>query len=341
MLPPRPHLRFTPERCVTFTPLDLMLKWTTENFDVDNSSRTDKLANVTIYGLLSLVMKTLVWLCFLVAVASAGYAAPDGSVATPHDRALGLEGAPNFRDIGGYATAKGQHVRWGKVYRSNDLSKLTTADVDRVAALDLVSVIDLRTEEERQHAPSIWLHAPADIYPSAKTTLAPVMHTILTDAATPEGARAGIIKFYTQMPDEYHDEYAAMFHRIAAGKLPILVHCTAGKDRTGVAMAVLLTTLGVPRQTVVEDYALTEKLVPAPAAAAQHPVPVGGAAAPLSPLARLSAESREVLWRSDPAYISAALDSIDREYGSVDVYVKRELGVSKAEVWALRAKLLQ
>jgi protein-tyrosine phosphatase len=287
-------------------------------------------------------MGKLVWLCFLAAVVSTGYAAPpDGSDATRHIRALGLEGAPNFRDIGGYATAKGQHVGWGVVYRSNDLSKLTSADADKVASLDLVSVIDLRTEDERQQAPSIWLHAPTDIYASPKTTLAPVMHTILTDAATPEGARAGITRFYMQMPDEYHEEYAAMFHRIAAGKLPVLVHCTAGKDRTGVAMAVLLTTLGVPRQTVVEDYALTEKLVPAPAAAAQHPAPIGGGAAPLSPLAQLSVESREVLWRSDPAYISAALDSIDREYGSVDVYVERELGVSKLEVRALRAKLLR
>jgi len=288
-------------------------------------------------------MKQLAWLCFLVAVWSGGYAAPDGSdaSASAHVRALGLEGAPNFRDIGGYATANGQKVRWGMVYRSNDLSKLTPADADKVAALDLVSVIDLRTEEERQRAPSIWVQAPTDIYPSPKTTLAPAMHTILTDAETPEGARASFIRFYTQMPDEYHEEYAAMFHRIAAGKLPILVHCTAGKDRTGVAMAVLLTTLGVPRQTVVEDYALTEKLVPAPAAAAQHPVPVDGRTAPPSPFAQLPVESREVLWRSDPAYISAALDSIDREYGSVDNYVERELGVSKSEVSALRAKLLQ
>jgi protein-tyrosine phosphatase len=285
-------------------------------------------------------MKKLCWLCFLVAVASVGYAAGYESDSPPHVRALGLEGASNFRDIGGYTTTNGQHVRWGEVYRSNDLSKLTTADADRVAALDLASVIDLRTEEERQHAPSIWLHAPTDIYPSPKATLAPVMHTILTDAATPEGARAGMTKFYAQMPDEYHDEYAAMFHRIAAGKLPILVHCTAGKDRTGVAMAVLLTTLGVPRPTVVEDYELTEKLVPPPAGAAQPPIPVGGATPP-SPLAKLPAGSREALWRSDPAYISAALDSIDREFGSVDVYVERELGVSKADVLALRARLLQ
>jgi protein-tyrosine phosphatase len=271
---------------------------------------------------------------------SAAHADTTPAAQSPAHRALGLEGAPNFRDIGGYATTNGHHVRWGEVYRSNELSKLTPADADKVAALALVSVIDLRTEEERQHAPSIWLHAPSDAYDSPKTSLAPVMHTILSDAATPAGARAGMIKFYTQMPDEYHEEYAAMFHRIAKGKLPLLVHCTAGKDRTGVATAILLRTLGVPRQTVVEDYELTEKLVPSPVAAAQRPVPVGGAVAP-SPLAQLPAESREALWRSDPAYISAALDAIDREYGSVDVYVERELGISPSELRAVRGKLLQ
>jgi protein-tyrosine phosphatase len=286
-------------------------------------------------------MKKLVCLGILIALARAGHAAPDeSSAAPPHIRALGLQGAPNFRDVGGYATASGQHVRWGEVYRSNDLSNLTPADADRVAALDVISVVDLRTEEERQRAPDIWLHSPAELYSSPKTSLAATMHTLLADAATPEGARADMTAFYTRMPDEYHEEYAAMFHRIAAGKLPMLVHCTAGKDRTGLAMAVLLTTLGVPRQSVVDDYAMTEKLVPPPPAP-QQPIPSGAAQAAAAPFAQIPAESRAILWRSDPAYISAALDAIDREYGSMDIYVERELGVSKAEIRKLRAKLLQ
>jgi protein-tyrosine phosphatase len=293
-------------------------------------------------------MKQFLYACVLAALSTVGHAAPDGSQTplgsahAPHSRALGLEGAPNFRDIGGYATTNGRHVRWGEVFRSNELSTLTPADEDKVAALDLAAVIDLRTVDERQRAPSRWSHAPPDIYESPQPTLAPVMHTILSDAGTAAGARAGMIAFYQHMPDDYHEEYAAMLHRIASGKLPILVHCTAGKDRTGVAMAVLLRTLGVPRRTVVEDYVLTERLVPAPAA--PKPVPPGAApAAPAapSPLAQLPPESRAALWRSDPAYISAALDSIDREYGSVDGYVRRELGVSESEVRALRAKLLQ
>ncbi len=160
-------------------------------------------------------------------VSSAGYATPDGSNTSPNDRTLGLAGAPNFRDIGGYPGANGKHVRWGIVYRSNQLSELTAADADKV----------------------------------------------------------------------------------------------------------------------VDDYVLTEKLVPAATAAAQSAVPVGGAAASggtaASPLAQLPVASREALWRSDPAYISAALDSIGREYGSMDSYVERELGVTKMEIRAIRAKLLQ
>ncbi len=283
----------------------------------------------------------------LLLAATLGYAAPDGAPTTPlagsaeHARALGLEGAPNFRDIGGYATTNGHHVRWGEVYRSNELSKLTPGDAEKVAALDLKSVIDLRTLDEREHAPSVWSRAPADVYESPKSTLAPVMHTILSDAGTAEGAHAGMIKFYAGMPDEYHEEYAAMLQRIAAGKLPVLVHCTAGKDRTGVAMAVLLRTLGVPRQTVIADYVLTEQLLPAPAAAAQNPVTLAGASAAPSPLMQLPPESRQALWRADPDYIAAALDSIDREYGSVDAYVERELGMKESQLRALRAKLLQ
>jgi protein-tyrosine phosphatase len=281
-------------------------------------------------------------------------AAPGASntpVSSERARALGLDGAPNFRDIGGYATADGRHVRWDEVFRSNELSKLTPADAARVAALKVAAVVDLRTEEERQHAPSVWAPVPADVYESPKPTLAPLMHTILAEAATPEGARAGLIKFYSQMPDDYRTEYAAMFHRIAEGELPMVVHCTAGKDRTGVAMALLLTAVGVPRQTVVDDYTLTERLVPPAGAAAKSAVPVGGqavqgavpaggAAQPLSPLAQLPEESRVALWRSDPLYIKSALDSMVREYGSIDGYLERGLGLSKPEIDSVRRRLL-
>lgn len=287
-------------------------------------------------------------------IATAGTSAT--STAPGHARALGLTGAPNFRDIGGYATASGRHVRWGEVYRSSELSNLTPTDAAQVDALHVVTVVDLRTEEERARAASVWTHVPADIYVSPKTSLAPMMHTLLADAGTPEGARAGLVKFYAQMPDEYRTEYAALFHRIAAGDLPLVVHCTAGKDRTGVAVALLLTAVGVPRQTVVADYSLTEQLVAPAAAAARRAAPVGGPAqdqvvdqgqarqgqsgSAQVVLAQLPEESRRALWRSDPRYIESALDSMQHEYGSIDGYLERGLGLTKPEIRALRKTLL-
>jgi protein-tyrosine phosphatase len=275
------------------------------------------------------------------AVVDATAAQLNHPAATAPARTLELQGAPNFRDIGGYALDDGRHVRWGRVFRSSALSKLTPDDVAKVDRLDLAAVVDLRTLEEREKSPSVWARRPRDIYESPKESLAPVMQTIMHDAQTADGARAGIESFYARMPDSYRTEYAALFHRIAAGKLPILVHCSAGKDRTGVAIAVLLASIGVPRDTIIGDYALTEKLVPELPTAQQSAATVGAAAQASAVLAQLPDESRHALWRSDPEYISVALHSIDREYGSVDSYVRHGLRISDREIAVIRKALTE
>jgi protein-tyrosine phosphatase len=254
---------------------------------------------------------------------------------------IALQGAPNFRDIGGYQTTDGRHVRRGKVFRSNELSNLTSADAAKVDALHLAAVIDLRTEDERRQSPSAWLRKPTDIYQSPKTSLAPAMRVILGKAATADGARRGMIDFYAGMPDAYRLEYAAMFERIAVGDLPILVHCTAGKDRTGVAIALLLTSVGVPRQTVIHDYQITEELLPAPKTGAARSAPAGGVAQAQTALARLPDDSRRALWRAAPEYIRAALDSINREYGSIDGYLERGLGLTRGEIGQVREAIVE
>jgi protein-tyrosine phosphatase len=254
---------------------------------------------------------------------------------------IGLQGAPNFRDIGGYRTTDGRHVRRGKVFRSNELSKLTPDDAAKVDSLHLAAVIDLRTEDERTKSPSVWLHRPTEIYESPKSSLAPMMGLILQGAATTDGVRRGMTEFYAQMPDAYRLEYAAIFKRIAAGDLPILVHCTAGKDRTGVAIAVLLISVGVPRKTVIFDYQITEDLLPPPRIGAVPPVPAGGVSQAEAALAQLPDDSRRALWRADPEYIQAALDSIDREYGSIDGYLERGLGLSRAQIDQAREAVVE
>ena len=101
---------------------------------------------------------------WIVGPAAADTEAPGGR--SDDVRSLGLQGAPNLRDIGGYATTDGRHVRWESVFRSNDLSKITPSDAEKIAALKLAAVIDLRTEDERKQSPSIWLSPPLDVYES-------------------------------------------------------------------------------------------------------------------------------------------------------------------------------
>lgn len=295
------------------------------------------------------MLKAFLAFLALQAFAAVGFAEVAGTVpaevathpAAAPQRSLELRGAPNFRDIGGYATGDGRHLRWGRVFRSSELSKLTPADAERVDKLDIMAVIDLRTEGERRQSPSIWLRRPQDVYESPKPSLAPVMQKLLREAQTADGARAGIEGFYADMPDSYSAEYAALFHRIAAGELPILVHCSAGKDRTGVAVAVLMSAIGVPRDAVLADYALTEELVPMLPSAGRSAAPVGAATQATSVLGQLPEESQRVLWRSDPNYLTVALESIDREYGSIDAYVRRGLGVSARDLDTIRAALTE
>jgi len=254
-------------------------------------------------------------------------------------RVLGLRGAPNFRDLGGYETTDGRHLRWGIVYRSNKLSALTRDDEAKVERLHIAAEIDLRTQEEREHEPSLWLHPPADVYQSPKESLGPVLKSVLHNAGTAEAARGSLEQFYARIPDLYRDEYTALFRRLAAGARVLLFFCTAGKDRTGVAAAILLSALGVPRETVIADYVLTNTLLPLP--------PRLDASAPgdkLSPalaaLNQLPEDVRVQLWRADDSYIAAALNAIDQHYGSVAGYLKTGLGLSDDDISGLRNALL-
>jgi protein-tyrosine phosphatase len=249
---------------------------------------------------------------------------------------LELDGAPNFRDIGGYPTTDGRHVRAARIYRSNALNNLTPLDQRRVADLHLATVIDLRTVDERHQAPDVWIVKPAEVVESTKQTLAPMLEKILVgnpDSATVQLRMSG---FYEELPDLYRSEYAAFFRSMATGELPLLVHCTAGKDRTGVAIALLLQSLGVPRQYVVDDYRLTDRLLPPDTLSKQ----IAGQGAQ-SPLARLPEDARLMVLRADEHYLLAALDSIDTRYGSISSYLSVGLGLPAADAQRLRERLLE
>ena len=268
---------------------------------------------------------------------------PVAASKAPYARTVPLEGQKNFRDLGGYRTIDGRHqVRWGKLYRSGSLSRLTGNDYAILASLGIETVVDFRATAERASEPTVWKAGEPQFLTKAYTSRgeAALMGAMQGPDASAAKVRDAMIGFYHQMPEQYADQYSEVFHHLAAYKTPMLFHCTAGKDRTGLASALILSVLGVPRSKVIEDYVLTEKAGDFRGAAAAAP-PAAGDKDPYAYMRNSKSDLIAPLMRADPAYLEAALGQITKDYGSVEGYVIKRLGVSRAELTVIRARLLE
>jgi protein-tyrosine phosphatase len=255
------------------------------------------------------------------------------------DRALHLGTAPNFRDIGGYRTTEGKWVRMGLAYRSNGLEHLTQAELNSIGALGLRLVCDLRTDDERQHGPD---RVPSAVQVIAADVMAddpdPTARILAALAKSQDGQpsvdpAALLQPIYRGFVNSgsARKGYHLLFERLADRRsLPMLFHCTAGKDRSGWAAAVLLTILGVPHATVVADYQLTDHYLDAAAA---------------ETIRRMRFPSVDAaIWRrilaADPSYLEAAFDETVKAYGSFAGYLHQGLGLDDATLDAIRRNFL-
>ncbi len=173
------------------------------------------------------------------------------------DPRIRLEGPLNFRDLGGYGTRAGMRIRSGLVYRADNLAKLSPSDIDRLGALGLHTVIDLRSDEEVDRLGRF----PVGAYPS------PLTYTHLSLVEDVVGVRDPNMDDQTYMNARYQhlleggtDAIIASFRIFARPtSYPLVFHCVAGKDRTGLIAALLLDLLGVPDETIAQDYQLTDR----------------------------------------------------------------------------------
>lgn len=255
------------------------------------------------------------------------------------ERKVALEGSPNFRDLGGYTTASGRHVRWGRIYRSGKLSSLTEADVHYFKRLGVSLVCDFRLDFERRREPG-WL-ADEDAPHRVELPVA-----LGSPDSFKKSADDGIIEVYDAaelMKDMNRDfvishtsQYAKMFQVMLQGNHPILIHCAAGKDRTGFGAAIILDVLGVEEEAIVEDYLLTnqylsiekemEKLSNAIVDSRGFVVPDSA----LHPLVEIR-----------PEYIKACFEEIERRYASKRQFYEQALGLDEAMVERLKASYLE
>lgn len=259
-------------------------------------------------------------------------------------RLLPLEGGRNFRDLGGYATEDGRTVKWGKVFRSGTMHELTDNDYKYLSGIGIKVVCDFRAAQERAAEPTNWRAGAVDYVHFPDPASDPggnFMRVLFEPDVTPDMVANAMAKGYPAIAKEQAPAYAEMFDRLAAGEIPLAFNCSAGKDRAGTGAALLLTALGVPRDTVVADYALSETYVDYMAeftGSADSPMP---ADSPYAYLAKMPPELLAPLMRSDPRYIETTFEALEAEFGSVMNFIQTELDVTEAELEAIRSALLE
>lgn len=251
---------------------------------------------------------------------------------------------PNFRDLGGHRTDDGRRVRRGVVYRSVDLGRLDDAGRVSLADHGIRTVYDLRTIAERDALPDrvpdgaeyVGLDVLADSELAVSAQLMeifanPASVTDLLGGGRTEQLFERSYRDIVSLPSA-RDAYRRLFIELAEpDRRPALIHCTAGKDRTGWAAASLLTLLGVPSSAVVDDYLRTNTdLLPALEPVFDQFAAAGGDPALLMPVLGVRIE-----------YLDAAWDEMRSRFGSVDGYFARGLGIDDAAQQALRAVLLE
>ena len=242
-----------------------------------------------------------------------------------------MQGAVNFRDLGGYPTADGHHVKWHSIYRSADISALTPADLDTLKTRNIVYDVDLRGITESAKAPDK-LNPGTDyiLCPAGSDSVNSAMFRHL--AGMTQGGDSLMLAFYTNTT-YFTPRYKPFFGKLLtmpAGDA-LVFHCTAGKDRTGIAAALLLYALGVPYATIREDYEATNYYR------------AGDNGKALQSLAgmHISESVAKALMSAKGEYLDATFDALRMEYGSVDRYLEEQLGLDQEERAKLRAKYLE
>src|SRR5712671_6657740 len=242
----------------------------------------------------------------------------------PPARHLNLAGASNFRDLGGYRTRDGRTMRWQQIFRSNHLGHLTEADIEVLRPLGLKSAFDFRGSEERVAAICGLAGIAVHSLPIEPTVVA-ALRARLADGVPLSSADAVEVmrESYRNYVRQNTPSFRALFALLLEDRAPLVIHCTAGKDRTGFACALILHSLGVPDDLIAEDYLLTNRFYRRDPHASDLPE-----------------EVKAVLGTVQDSFLAAAFEAIRAEYGDLECYFSDGLGLGPAERASLETRYL-
>lgn len=243
-------------------------------------------------------------------------------------RRLPLAGAVNCRDLGGYLTADGRRIRNGLLFRSDQFAELTDDDLPLVVALGLRTMCDLRADSERLHKPNRVFHGHAP----TQHVLGFMPHggdALIADVRggmiSPGEIESRVREMYRRFVSEQAPSYRQLLQLLSPENLPLLYHCTSGRDRTGFGTLVVLSALGVPRETIIADYVASNQF------RRDLRFQIGD----------IDPQLMQTLTQSHPDYIAASFEEIDRRWGGIDPYLRDALALSDARRAQLQELLLE
>lgn len=256
-----------------------------------------------------------------------------------HLDALRLLGATNFRSLGGLPASGGRRIRPHALMRADRLAALSRDDWNALARTGIATVCDLRSDAERAEHPNPIpaqlgvVEMRCDVRNDLRAD--PALAQLLVAEPTARGAERVMVEIYRRFPRYMGGTLAAIVDRLLEGGAPLLVHCSAGKDRTGFVVAVLLHALEVPEDLIREDY-LASRTWPG---ADSHRASLEARLGAIIPPHELGAAVDTVLDVRD-AYLDAAMEAVATEFGSVRRYLEIAAGVGPGRLDRLRALLL-
>ena len=242
------------------------------------------------------------------------------------NRSFPLSGASNFRDLGGYIDHAGQMVAWRKLFRSDHLGLLSADDIAQINQLKVARVLDFRGATERT--------AQVCAIPGALVSSLAIEPTVVQaiqallengNGIRPEDAVHLMQQTYRAFVHDNSPRFAELFAHLLEDDAPLVFHCTAGKDRTGFAAALVLRALGVPQAVVMQDYLLTNELF--------RPPELVGSYAPK--------EVRDVIAQVQTGFLDAAFDAVNNSHGSIEQYLEKAMKLDAKQQRRLRALYLQ
>lgn len=270
---------------------------------------------------------------------------PVSSSTLPAEQVIHLKGTMNTRDLGGYQTNELGTLRYGQIIRSDKISGLTAEDFQKLEDMGLKTVIDLRTNREHDQSPTVWLgdnppqffHFPIG---DAKNDWFKAQRKMLKkNSFTQEQSLEHMVEGYRMIADEGTSSYQKLMEVVLdESNWPVLIHCNSGKDRAGVGTVLILEALGVDRETIMEEYLLTNKI----SRIEEKAVFLSKESNNFSRGDRFSKGTTPSAWLPIVGVRAEMLEafyaSVDEEYGSMDAFLT-ELGVDQDARHALAASL--